>query len=112
MITEGEKKGHMSGSERNTTNNRMEITAVIKGLEQLSGTSQKVTIYTDSMYVIGAMTQRWERNANRDLLDALDKLCENRSIKWEHVRAHSGHPENDFVDRCAREAARVCILPF
>jgi ribonuclease HI len=101
------------GGEAETTNNRMELTAVIKGLEALSWPC-RVRIATDSTYVKQGMTQwiaRWRRNGwrtaerkpvkNRDLWERLDALLSRHQVEWQWVRGHSGHPENERADQLA-----------
>lgn len=99
----------VSGGEPSTTNNRMELTAVIEGLLCLKKPC-KVTVYTDSQYVIGLMTQGWKRKANLDLLSDLDALCAVHDVTFEYVRGHAGHPLNERADRIAcaeRDKARL-----
>ena len=90
----------IGGAARRTTNNRMEQTAVIKALEQTPA-GVPVTVYTDSTYVINTMTLGWKRRVNGDLWDRLDELTGGRSVQWEWVKGHSGHPENEFVNALA-----------
>ena len=104
------------GAEPDTTNNRMEMLAVIRALESLSGRSQ-VRVITDSQYVVRGMTEwihSWKRKGwmtaskqpvkNRDLWGRLDTLAGQHEVNWEWVRGHSGHPENEEVDALAKEA--------
>ena len=90
----------ISGNDRHTTNNRMELTAAIKGLEG-APKYQEVVIYTDSQYLVNTMTRRWRRNANLDLWEKLDQLCKDRNISWKWVRGHQGTPGNEIADRVA-----------
>lgn len=90
----------IGGPEGRTTNNRMEQTAVIKALEQAPVGAQ-VTVYTDSTYVINTMTRGWKRRVNTDLWDRLDELTGSRSVQWEWVKGHAGHPQNEFVNDLA-----------
>ena len=105
------------GSDLKTTNNRMELMAVIKSLEKLPSKSS-VKIYTDSKYIINGMDlwiSNWKKknwlNAskkpvkNKDLWLILDKLCENFEINWNWVKGHSGDKNNDIVDEMARNQA-------
>ena len=100
-----------------TTNNRMEIMAVIKGLSSLKEPC-KVTITTDSQYVKNGITSRlegWKRNnwrtstkaqvKNKDLWQQLDKECSRHQITFKWVKGHNGHPENERCDELARNAA-------
>lgn len=105
-----------SGAELQTTNNRMELMAVIKGLEALRKPSQ-VTLVSDSVYVGRGLTEwlpawkarGWKRGLNetvknQDLWRQLDKLLQVHRVQFQHVRGHSGHQENEQCDRLAVEA--------
>ncbi|MEZ4742386.1 MAG: ribonuclease HI [Bdellovibrionota bacterium] len=112
----------VSAGEENTTNNRMELTAVIKGLELIKEPCQ-VTISTDSQYVINAFSKgwlaSWKKNGwknaqkkpvkNKELWLALMELLEQHEVKWEWVRGHSGHPDNERVDQIARQEAEKFV---
>jgi len=110
------KEKELSGSEFNTTNNRMEMTAAIEAFRSLKNPSQ-VEIYTDSQYLRLGITQwmkNWEARGwktsqkkpvkNRDLWQALDKAIKPHDVQWRWVRGHTGHRENERVDRLARRA--------
>jgi ribonuclease HI len=116
ILRTGEHEKELSGGDRATTNNRMELTAVIRGLEALKRPSA-VTIHTDSRYVMDGITQwmqRWKKNGwktadkkpvkNEDLWRELDALCAKHELQWQWVRGHSGHPENERADALARGA--------
>ena len=90
----------LSGSEPQTTNNRMEMTAVIKGLEAVDA-SANVLISSDSTYVINTMTKGWKRKANQDLWDQLDRLVGSRNVSWRWVRGHNGDRGNELADALA-----------
>ena len=103
----------LCGGEVSTTNNRMEIMAVIKGLEALKQPS-KVRVYTDSQYVqkgISEWIHNWKRNGwrtadkkdvkNVDLWKALDEARARHSVEWHWVKGHAGHPENERADALA-----------
>jgi len=105
----------ISGSENLTTNNRMELTAVIKALELT--VTNNITVFTDSKYVkngIENWINNWKKNGwktaskepvkNKDLWEALDQLNINKNIKWEWVKGHSNDKYNNLVDEKAREA--------
>mgnify|MGYP001412889941 FL=1 len=94
----------ISGGELQTTNNRMEITAVIKGLEAADPLAN-VLISSDSTYVINTMTKGWKRKANHDLWEQLDQLVRERNISWRWVRGHSGDPGNELADAAATKEA-------
>ena len=108
IIIDGSKKTDLSGAEKETTNNKMEITAVIKGLEYFPEKSS-VKIFTDSTYVINTMTKNWKRNTNIDLWNQLDSLIVNRKIEWNWVKGHSGDKFNDEADFLANQQAREII---
>lgn len=92
-------------NEPNTTNNRMEIVAVLKALYWLKETgklNEDIVIYTDSMYVIGSMTKNWKRNKNVDLFNELDNIYKQfKTIVFMHVKGHSGDKYNDLCDKLA-----------
>lgn len=100
----GFSKMPMVGGNKNTTNNRMEITAIIQALLAVN-TNEPITIKTDSQYVINTITKGWKRNKNKDLWDQLDKLLYDLDVTWEWVKAHSTDEYNNKVDRAARQAA-------
>ena len=111
----GEHERKLCGGEANTTNNRMEIMAVIKALEALKGASQ-VKLYTDSQYVKNGITQwmkNWKKNGwktaarkpvkNSDLWKELDLATQNHQIEWLWVRGHSGNPGNEMADQLSNK---------
>jgi ribonuclease HI len=108
-----EKRLH--GGEAATTNNRMELTAVIKALESLTRPCQ-VRLTTDSQYVKNGITgwiNNWKRNGwrtaskqpvkNVDLWQALDAEVARHQVAWAWVKGHSGHPENELADQLANQ---------
>jgi ribonuclease HI len=109
----------LCGGESETTNNRMELTAVIRGLEALKR-SCSVRIVTDSQYVKQGMTQwihNWRRNGwrtaskqpvkNRDLWEQLDALLNRHEVQWQWVKGHAGHPENERADALANQGIKA-----
>src|SRR2546425_11898167 len=101
------------GGEPDTTNTRMELTAVIRALEALKRPS-RVQVYTDSLYVTKGISERvhdWKRRGwrtadkkpvkNVDLWQRLDELAALHEVQWHWVRGHSGHPENERADQLA-----------
>lgn len=108
---------------RLTTNNRMEILAVIKGLEALNETCN-VSVYSDSKYVVDAITKgwvyKWEANGwmrnkneaavNVDLWERLLVLLDEHNVEFHWVKGHAGHPENERCDKLAVAAAAREIL--
>ncbi len=104
VIEQNGDQVQLSGGAPQTTNNRMEMTAVIKGLEAVDP-SAKVLISSDSTYVINTMTKGWKRKANHDLWDQLDALIKDRDISWQWVRGHSGDRGNELADSLATKEA-------
>ena len=104
VIEQNGNQQKLSGSEPQTTNNRMEMTAVIKGLEAVESSS-KVLISSDSTYVINTMTKGWKRKANHDLWDQLDSLVRGRDVSWRWVRGHNGDRGNELADALATKEA-------
>ncbi|MEQ9166255.1 MAG: ribonuclease HI [Fulvivirga sp.] len=105
---------------RNTTNNRMELLAVIKGLETIKKAGAPVTIYSDSKYVVDAVEKGWLWNwekknfkakANVDLWKAFIPLYKKHKVKFVWVKGHAGLKENERCDQLAVEAAEGGNLP-
>lgn len=110
----------LSGGASETTNNRMELTAVIEGLKALKKRCD-ITLYTDSKYVMEGVTKwlpNWKRNdwktsnkkgavKNQELWEELDKLLPLHEIQWIWVKGHAGHAENERVDTLARQQAQA-----
>ena len=105
-----DKEKHLWGGEKDTTNNRMELTAAIRGLEALNRASE-VLLVTDSNYVKNGITQwihGWKQKGwrgankkpvkNQDLWRQLDDLASRHLIEWQWIKGHSGHPENEQAD--------------
>jgi ribonuclease HI len=109
----------LSGGEKETTNNRMELTAVVEGLLALKEKC-KVTIYCDSKYITDAINKGWiykwresgwvnskkEKTPNRDLWEKLLALMEYHLVTFEWIKGHAGHPENEKCDHLAVEAIK------
>lgn len=108
VVIKDNKKIHSSFfGEKETTNNRMEIQAVIEAI--IWAKENKLTeieIFTDSMYVIGTMSKNWKRNKNHDLWEILDELVLNMTISWNHVKGHEGDKYNELCDALAVEASK------
>ncbi|MDO9467000.1 MAG: ribonuclease HI [Thiobacillus sp.] len=116
LVTDGHRK-EICGGEADTTNNRMEMTAVIRALESLKRPST-VEVHTDSQYVqkgISEWMAGWKRRnwrtasghpvKNQDLWLQLDALAQLHRIEWKWVRGHAGHPENERADQLANQGA-------
>ena len=105
VIVSDKGSQEVSGGEKRTTNNRMEIVAAIRGLEKTPPGSS-VHIESDSQYLVFTMTRKWKRNKNHDLWEKLDRLVAERSVEWAWIRGHAGHPENERANALACEKAR------
>jgi ribonuclease HI len=115
VLQSGSRRKTLHGGEKNTTNNRMELTAAIEALKALNG-SREVVIYTDSKYVMDgierwlpAWKQRgWKTAAkrpvkNQDLWEELDRLRNGHKISWKWVKGHAGNPGNEAADALANQ---------
>lgn len=119
ILRYGETEKELSGGDAQTTNNRMELTAVIEALKALKRECE-ITLYTDSRYVMDGVNEwmpNWKKNGwrttnkksavkNLELWQELDSLLSKHKIKWVWVKGHNGHPENERVDKLARDAAK------
>jgi len=116
VLRYGKHEKEIFGSHPQTTNNRMELQAVIEALKSLTQDS-KVHVYTDSRYVHDGMTlwiKQWKRKGwktadkkpvrNQDLWEDLDTEVQKHDVVWHWVKGHSNHPENDRADLLARNA--------
>ena len=125
ILLENEKK-ELFGGEKLTTNNRMELTAAIKGLEYCNAQEGKqlslkeIKIYTDSVYLKEGITSwinNWEKNnwktadkknvKNVDLWKKLKELVKSNQIDWHWIKGHSDDPMNDLADKLAKEATPI-----
>ena len=95
----------ISGGERSTTNNRMEITAAAEAIESIPPGSSAV-VHSDSEYVVKTMTKGWKRNANKDLWERLERAAASRNVEFRWVRGHAGHEGNETADRLAVAAMK------
>jgi ribonuclease HI len=113
-----EKQHNISGKVKETTNNRMELTAPIMALKKIKSKSD-VVIFTDSTYVKNGITEwikKWEKNGwkssnkkpvkNKDLWIKLNNLCQKNKIIWKWVKGHSNNKYNDLADELATEAIK------
>lgn len=114
IIEDGEKIKKISGGKMETTNNRMELTAAIKAIKEISAPSE-LEIFTDSQYLVLGITKwinGWLKNGwknaqkkevkNKDLWKELLEISKPHRIKWHWLKGHSGHKENEECDRMAR----------
>lgn len=113
LILENDVKREIYGGESNTTNNRMELMAVIRALELLKEQND-ITVFTDSTYVQKGISEwiiNWKRNGwkssnkksvkNKDLWVELDNLNDLMSVKWQWIKGHAGHSGNERADYLA-----------
>lgn len=120
ILQYGQIEKEISGCSEDTTNNRMEMIAVIEALTLLKRPS-KVKVVSDSQYVINGITKwidGWRRRnwitsqkkpvLNKDLWKKILDLSQTHQIEWEWVRGHKGHKENERCDELAREALKLC----
>ncbi|PIP04228.1 MAG: ribonuclease HI [Candidatus Yonathbacteria bacterium CG_4_10_14_3_um_filter_47_65] len=125
LIAYSDRVVELGGSEKNTTNNRMELTAAIKALVLAGNMDVRVIIHTDSAYVINGITKwvhKWHLNdwmtatknpvLNKDLWEKLFALASTRDVIWEHVAGHAGVPGNERVDHIATSFAMEGTFPL
>ena len=114
VLVSGKHRLEKSEGFRLTTNNRMELLAVITGLEALKQSGSNVTVYTDSKYVADAVEKgwlfRWEAKSfrkikNPDLWIRFLNIYRKHNVKFLWIKGHSGHPENEICDRMAVESS-------
>ena len=115
LLRRAGRETELFGGEAQTTNNRMELTAVIEGLRSLKERS-RARVYTDSQYVqkgISEWIHAWKRRGwltadkkpvkNVDLWKKLDEVARGHEVQWHWVRGHAGHPENERADALANK---------
>lgn len=115
ILRAGSHYKELSAGFRKTTNNRMELLAVIVGLETLKNPGMVVTIFSDSKYVIDAVEKGWvfawqkkgfEGKKNPDLWQRFLKIYRQHQVKFVWVKGHAGHPENERCDELAVQASK------
>ena len=125
ILLENDKK-ELFGGEKLTTNNRMELTAAIKGLEYCDLQEEKqlslkeIKLYTDSVYLKEGITNwisKWEKNnwktsnkknvKNIDLWKKLKELVKSNQVEWNWIKSHSKNPMNDLADELAKKATQI-----
>lgn len=119
VLMSGPHRKELSEGYRNTTNNRMELLAVIVALESLRNANSNATIFSDSKYVIDAVEKGWLRNwiktdfkkkKNRDLWMRFQRIYEKHNVQFVWVKGHSNVRENEVCDRLAVEASKKAKL--
>jgi len=121
VLKYGNKQKICSEGYAKTTNNRMELMAVIESLKLLNEYAQnkEIIIHTDSKYVINAIEKKWvfgwakknfKDKANEDLWREFLRLHSSYTLKFQWIKGHSGHPENELCDKLAKKAAKAKTL--
>ena len=118
ILSEEKNETNISGKEKSTTNNRMELMAPIMALRKIKKAS-KIIIYTDSIYLKNGITtwiKNWEKNGwrssnkkpvkNKDLWVTLSKLSKEHVVDWKWVKAHAGNKYNEIADKLATKAIK------
>ena len=117
----GSLEKEISAGYANTTNNRMELLAVITGLEAIRWERAEVTVWSDSSYVVDAVEKGWvfgwekknfAKKANGDLWRRFLAVYRRHQVRFQWIRGHNGHPENERCDALAVAAAAVPNLPL
>ena len=125
LLKDGDKLISMSGFQKETTNNQMELTAAINALNYINDSLGEITIITDSNYVkngISEWIKSWKKNnwktanksnvKNQHLWEKLDELNSKLNVKWEWVKAHNIDKYNNYVDELARNSAENLVESF
>lgn len=119
VLESGKFRKELWGGFRRTTNNRMELLAVIVALEALKRPGMDVTVVSDSKYVVDAVEQRWlfgwekkgfAKQKNPDLWKRFLNAYRQHTVKFQWVRGHNGHPLNELCDRLAVAASKQAVL--
>lgn len=121
LLIYGEHQREISGGERHTTNNQMELTAAIEALNALSRPCE-IDFYTDSQYLKKGITEwiaKWRKNGwqtadkkpvlNQALWQRLDQLAQIHTVQWKWTRGHAGNPYNERVDQLATQARQQML---
>lgn len=115
-LVSGQHKKTLSEGFRRTTNNRMELMAVIKGLEAMKKSGLQIEIYSDSKYVVDAINKKWlngwvkkgfAKTKNPDLWKRYLEVSKGQKVKFIWVKGHAGHAENELCDQLAVEASQM-----
>ncbi len=119
ILRSGKHYKEISEGYRKTTNNRMELLAVISGLESIKKTGQQIMIYSDSKYIIDSVEKKWVFNwvktgfknkKNKDLWLRFLEVYKLHHIRFTWVKGHNGHPENERCDELAVKASQQKVL--
>ncbi|WP_417869058.1 ribonuclease HI [Bdellovibrio bacteriovorus] len=124
ILVGGQKIAELSGGEPQTTNNRMEMMAVIKGLSHdlvaTGGVGKRILVVSDSKYVLGGISQwmkNWKRNnwktskkepvKNQDLWEEMDRISSSYAVQFKWIKGHAGHKWNELADQLAGQGIPV-----
>lgn len=119
VLEAGKHRRELWGGFRRTTNNRMELLAVIAGLEALKRPATEVTVVSDSKYVVDAVEKGWvfdwekknfAKKKNPDLWKRFLTIYRQHRVRFQWIRGHSGHPQNELCDRLAVAAREQSVL--
>lgn len=123
LLRLGEYQKTLFGGEPETTNNRMELMAAIRGLQALKKAPANVRLTTDSQYVMKGVCEwmpNWKKRGwktagrqpvkNADLWRQLDELVSQHHVQWQWVKGHSGHPENELADQLANRGVEEVMM--
>ena len=110
MLRCGDLYKELSGGFSLTTNNRMELLALIKGLEAIRWKGAQVKVFSDSTYVVNTITKGWKRKKNQDLWSRYDSIAPDFDLSFTWVKGHAGHPENERCDALAVSAYKEGVL--
>jgi ribonuclease HI len=102
-LIENNEIWYVSGGEKSTTNNRMEMKAVIEALKFSQNTNY--IIYTDSQLILNCAQKIWKRKSNNDLWEQYESVSIGKNLKWEWIRSHNGDKYNEIVDKMAKKEA-------
>ena len=120
VLKSGRHYKELSGGFSHTTNNRMELLAVITGLEAIKRSNSEICVYSDSSYVCDAINKGWlfgwerkqfEKKKNPDLWIRFLQVYRRHTVKFVWIKGHAGHPENERCDQLAVEASLKKDLP-
>ena len=103
VLTAGSYEKVISGRAEDTTNQRMELYAIVEALQALNPRGRSVTVVSDSQYALRVCSGQWSAKSNLELVSAARQLAARHDVSWKWVRAHSGHAGNE---RAHREATR------
>jgi ribonuclease HI len=125
IVNVNKRVTELGGFDKHTTNNRMEMLAIVEALRFVASHNEPITLYTDSKYTIDGVTKwvsGWKKNGwktknktdvlNRDLWEQLVPLVEGKSITWHHVAGHAGIPGNERVDQIANGLSGGLDIPL